>query len=553
MKQQSNNQQLSASPNRKRWIAVIALLFVIAAAVTAFFLMRGSRGSLLAGRPVPEPSGEFSAPDSNIASSGFALQPGDVMIEISPDKLANAHLKIEAAVSQPNVSMPDAGVRTTGTVESNAYKETPVLPIAGGIVREVGAQLGDKVARGQRLAVIFSTELADAQADYLKMQAELEKHHQRFRRTEQLVEIGAASREDFEAVSAEYKIEQVKLAAMKQKLTLLGMKTKQMDEMNKTEQVSSLIAVEAPAPGTILSRTVNIGEVVMTGKELFRVADLSRVWVIGQIYEKDFAAVRVGTAAAITTAAYPGNNFNGRVSYIAPQVDAQTRTSQVRVEVANPGEMLRLGMFVDVSFGGASAATGGQTVAAVPRAALQFIGGKQVVYVATDKPGAFAQRNVAAGDDMNGLVPISSGLAAGDRVVTEGSFLLRAESLKLNPAQLNAANEAQPRATQPATNEAAPPKEPKENAAKIQTVNVALTEKGYRPNSVKLRKDVPARLVFTRKVEGGCGTEVLITDYGIKRELPFNQPVTIEFTPNKTGEVKFACGMDMLKGKLIVR
>ncbi len=542
MEHQPNNQQTSVPPNRKRQIAVVALLLV-AVAATAFFLLRGSRGNSFAGRPVPEPSSEFSQSVSNADSHGFTSQPGDVLIEIQPDKLANAQLKIEAVVAQPNASMPDNAVRTTGTVEANAYKETPVLPIAGGIVREVGAQLGDKVARGQKLAVIFSTEFSEAQAGYLKMQAEIERHHHHYQRIEKLVEIGAASREEFEQAAAEYKMEQANLSAMRQRLLLFGMTAKQLEEMSKAGQVSSLITVEAPTSGTILSRTVNAGEVVMMGKEMFRIGDLSRVWVIGQLYEKDFAAVRVGTAAAITTAAYPGRNFGGRVSYIDPRVDAQTRTSQVRVEVTNPAEMLRLGMFVDVGFGNSSATTGGQGVVAVPRTALQFIGGKQVVYIATGKPGAFAQRDVTAGQEMNGLIPIYSGVAVGDRVVTEGSFLLRAESLKLNPAQL--AQAASVQSPQPSPTQTINPK--------TQTVSVVLNEKGFSPGGIKLRKDVPARLTFTRKVESGCGTEVLIADYGIRRDLPFNQPVTVEFTPNKTGEFKFACGMDMLKGKLIVR
>ena len=544
MEHQLNNQQTSTPPNRKRRIAVVALLLV-AVAATAFFLLRGSRGNSFAGRPVPEPSGEFSQSVSNAHSHGFTSQPEDVLIEIQPDKLANAQLKIETVIAQPNTTMPDNAVRTTGTVEANAYKETPVLPIAGGIVREVGAQLGDKVARGQKLAVIFSTELSEAQAGYLKMQAEIERHHHHYQRIEKLVEIGAASREEFEQASAEYKMEQANLSAMRQRLLLFGMTAKQLEEMSKVGQLSSLITVEAPTQGTILSRTVNAGEVVMMGKEMFRIADLSQVWVIGQLYEKDFAAVRVGTSAAITTAAYPGRNFSGRVSYIDPRVDAQTRTSQLRVEIANPAEMLRLGMFVDVTFGSASAATGGQNIAAIPRAALQFIGGKQVVYVATDKPGVFAQRTVAAGNEMNGMVPIYGGLATSDRVVTEGSFLLRAESLKLNPAQLTqAASMPSVQSPQPTPTQTFNPK--------TQTVSVVLNEKGFSPGSIKLRKDVPARLTFTRKVESGCGTEVLIADYGIRRELPFNQSVTVEFTPNKTGEFKFACGMDMLKGKLIV-
>jgi len=211
--------------------------------------------------------------------------------------------------------------------------------------------------------------------------------------------------------------------------------------------------------------------------------------------------------------------------------------------------MLRLGMFVDVNFSGASAAATSHSIVAVPRAALQYIGGKQVVYIATDKSGSFAQREVQAGPEMNGMMPISGGLAVGDRVVTESSFLLRAESLKLNPSQLAAeAQAAMNGISAPATMAAA-----KDNAGKIQTVSVSLTEKGFEPGSVKLRKGVPTRLAFTRKVEASCGTEVVIPDYGIKRELPFNQTVAVEFTPNKTGEIQFACGMDMFKGKLIDR
>jgi hypothetical protein len=177
---------------------------------------------------------------------------------------------------------------------------------------------------------------------------------------------------------------------------------------------------------------------------------------------------------------------------------------------------------------------------------VQYIGGKQVVYLATDKAGSFVQREVNAGTEANGLIPIYNGLAAGERLVTEGSFLLRAESLKLNPAQLTAATP--PPAQQPQQPISAQKTEPASQA-----VSVTLTEKGYQPDSIRLRRDVPARLTFTRKVEQGCGTEIVFPDYGIRRELPFNTPVVIEFTPGRKGEFKFACGMDMLRGKLIVR
>ncbi|MGH9850995.1 MAG: efflux RND transporter periplasmic adaptor subunit [Blastocatellia bacterium] len=552
MEEQNSRQE--SQPRRKQWIIALLVLLIAAAAIAAFLYARGSRRGSLTGRPVPEPSGDFATLSSNPTSGAVTPRPGDVVIEIAPDKLANAQIKIEAAVEPSGFSAMTGGLRATGTVQANAYKETPVLPIAGGVAREVNAQLGDRVKRGQKLAVIFSAELADAQADFLRMQAGLEKHHHRYKRTADLAEIGAASRQELEEATADYKTEQAKLSAMRQKLALLGLSAQQMNELERDGQVSALITVESPASGTILSRTVNIGEVVMSGKELFRVADLSTVWVIGQIYEKDFATTRVGTPAAITTPAYPDKKFTGRVSFIDPRVDPQTRTAQVRVEVANPGEMLKLGMFVDVSFGNQPAASSsGQPVAAAPRAALQYIGGKQVVYLATDKAGSFVQREVNAGTEANGLIPVYNGLAAGDRLVTEGSFLLRAESLKLNPAQLTAAT---PPPGQPQSQSVSGAQQPigaQKTEPASQAVSVTLTEKGYQPDSIRLRSHVPARLTFTRKVEQGCGTEVVIPDYGIRRELPFNTPVVIEFTPGKAGEFKFACGMDMLRGKLIVR
>jgi RND family efflux transporter MFP subunit len=503
-------------------------------------------------------------PDFDVAPSSMgdaAPRPGDLLITIPPEKLENARLKIEAAAAQPIATTVAGGLRTTGTIEANAYKVVPVTPIAGGVVREVSPMLGDRVRRGQKLATIFSTELADAQTAYLGMLAEIEKHHQKYKRAEKLVEIGAASREEFEEVGAAYKIEQARLTAARQRLLLLGMSAKQVDDLRDSDQMSALITVESPASGTILSRSVNAGEVVTMGKELFRVADLSTVWVIGQIYEKDFASVRIGAPAVITAPAYPGKTFVARVSYIDPRVEPQTRTAQIRIEVKNPGEILRLGMFVDVSFSDQGPnVTGGQMVVGIPRSAVQLIDAKQVVFVAANQPGVFAQREVSAGQEFNGVVPIYAGLNAGERVVAEGSFLLRAESLKLDPSQLTALQKQSAAAARPVAQQSfndpakAKSSQPLQSGRdQMQSVTVILNDRGYEPESFGLRRGVPARITFVRKVDASCGTEIVLEEYGIKRELPLNQPVVVEFTPSKTGEFKFACGMDMLRGKILVK
>src|SRR6266545_3158057 len=212
----NTNQNAAASP-RERWLAIGAFLLIVVAGALGYWFMRGTGHSSLAGRPVPTPDFDVAPPPAG----GAVPRPGEMLITIQPDKLENAHFKIEAADTNTGASINTSALRTTGTIEP-------------------------------------------------------------------------ASREEFEEVSAEYKIEQAKLTAARQKLLLLGMSAKQLDDLRDSNQTGALISVEAPASGAILSRSVNQGEVATMGKELFRIADLSTVWVIGQIYEKDFAEARVG-------------------------------------------------------------------------------------------------------------------------------------------------------------------------------------------------------------------------------------------------------------------
>ncbi|MEK6289538.1 MAG: efflux RND transporter periplasmic adaptor subunit [Acidobacteriota bacterium] len=537
----------------KRWVVVAVVLLAAVAIAVTWLLTRGSSPGSIAGRPVPAPTGESVPAPPGAASTGAPPRSGEMVITLSPDKLANAQLKTEVVAEQTGMpSAGAAGIRTTGTVQSNAYKEVPVFPIAGGIVRQINIELGNKVNRGQTLATIFSSELADAEAAYLKMAAEVEEHHKHHTRTIDLVEIGAASREELEQATSMKKTAEASLASARERLILLGLSEKQIEELRTAQKFPKpLIAVESPASGTVVGRAVNTGEVVMQGKEMFRVADLSSVWVIAQIYERDFQTVNVATPAVITTSAYPGRTFNGRVSYIDPRVDPQTRTAQVRVELANPREVLRLGMFVDVNFsGGVQAAPGGQTVLAVPRSAVQTIGAKQIVYVVTDRPGSFVQREVSTGQEVNGMLPVYNGVSAGERVVTEGSFLLRAESLKLNPAQ--SAATASAASGEPVNQAQAATRAPQQEAG-VQAVTVKVTGEGFQPDRINLRQGIPARLTFVREIEETCATSIVIPEFNIKQDLPFKEPVVLEFRPTKAGVFDFTCGMKMLSGKIVVR
>jgi RND family efflux transporter MFP subunit len=309
-----------------------------------------------------------------------------------------------------------------------------VISLVSGIVRSVRAELGQTVGRGQTLAVVSSNELAEAESRYVTAFAELDEHHKHHRRTERLVEIGAASREEFEMATTKLKTAEADVANMRQKLLLLGLSPQRVNGLNTSSQVSSEVTIPSPASGCITTRTVNPGEVIEANKELMRVTDLSSVWVVGQVYEKDLGRVIVGSGASVSTDAYPGRVFRGRVSYVDPRVDPATRTAQVRIELANPGQALKIGMYVNVAFatiGGAE-----NTVPVVPVVAVQNINNQQTVFVATNDANVFVLRPVRLGPESNGYYPVLEGLVVGDRVVTEGSFLLRAEWLKMNPSNV---------------------------------------------------------------------------------------------------------------------
>ena len=161
---------------------------------------------------------------------------------------------------------------------------------------------------------------------------------------------------------------------------------------------------------------------------MLRVADLSSVWVVAQVYEKDLAAIHKGAGVSITSEAYPGRVFRGQVSYVDPSLDPSTRTVQVRIELANPGQMFKIGMYVNVAFPGVNRST--STVPTVPATAVQNMEDEQVVFVAGDIPGSFEKRVVRTGPESNGRYVVMEGLHVGERIVTDGSFSLRAEWLK---------------------------------------------------------------------------------------------------------------------------
>jgi membrane fusion protein, heavy metal efflux system len=387
---------------------------------------RGPAASRDAQTPAASPNaGTMPGMSGMPAPTGPAAAGAEEAIEVSltPEAIERAGIKIVEAKAQSAVS----GVTVPGTVMSNAYRDTKVNALVGGIVRQVMVELGAEVHRNAPLAVIFSSELADAQTKYLSMRAMLEADHRKLERTQKLVALGSASRQELEEVTAVHIGHETEVAAARQRLLLLGLSSERVTRLETASQVVSEVTVTSPADGLVIARSVNPGQVINAGQELFVVADLSTVWAIGDLYERDFSRVRVGSVAIVTVPSRPDRTVKGRVSYIDPRVDPATRTAKVRVEVPNRGGDLRLGMFVTMSI--ETGTTERATV--VPRAAVQTIGDRSVVYVpAEGEEGKFVERAVKLGPPAGEFVPVLNGLKPGDKVVTEGSFYLRAEAAR---------------------------------------------------------------------------------------------------------------------------
>ncbi len=419
-------------------------------------------------------------------------------------------------------------------VEPNAYKVIAVTPLIGGRITQVRVELGQHVQRGQTIAQIFSPELAESQTRYISARAELEAHERELARTEKLVQIGSASRQELERIHAEHTSRRAGLQSAASRLRLLGLSERAIEALDPGKTFDATISVPAPIAGVVTERLANVGMNVDPATKLFTVVDLSSVWVVADVYEQDFARIEIGASARVTTSAYPNLMLEGRVSYIDPQVNAASRTARVRVEVPNPRRELRFGMFVEVLLG----ADGKESVL-IPRSAVQNVGERSVVYLVNPaNDGEFVEREVRLGAQAGEQVSVLAGLRLGDVVVSQGSFSVRAERERLGLRSGTAATAADAGAQR--------------SSESLQSARISVGEQGYEPARVNLRAGVPARLTFIRTTDKTCGTDVLFPALNIKRALPLNEAVVIELTPAKAGDLAFVCGMNMLKGVVVV-
>ena len=309
-------------------------------------------------------------------------------------------------------------LRLTGTVAYNAFNTTPVITQVGGPVSRILVVPGQHVKEGEPMLDVSSPDYSQLLDAYLKAADAFRLADKFYVRAQGLYEHHAIAERDLEQAESDRSQAQADLNAAEQGLKILGIKNP--EDLAKAPS-SALIPVLAPISGEVVERLVQPGQVVQAGQtQAFTISDLSTVWVLANVYQADLAYVRDGDDVVVETDAYPGS-FHGRISYISPALDPNTRTLQARILVDNPGEKLKRDMYCTVTV------TAGvlSNVIAVPNASILHDDNNQpFVYVATGQT-QFGRRDVNLGESQNGQTQITKGISVGDRVVGDGSLFLQ--------------------------------------------------------------------------------------------------------------------------------
>ena len=334
-----------------------------------------------------------------------------------------AHLSPEALRrSDIRLGTAEAGVLTgalevPAEVQLNPDRVAHVSPLVDGQLLSVNATLGDEVDRGARLARLRSVDLGLARAELSRTTAMREVAQQNLERQRRLRSQGISSERSLLEAQLAYEQANAERAAARSRLRVFGVRGGGGPDMN----------LESPIGGLVVERHAAQGENVSPADTLFKIADVSRVWVIGRVYEQQVAQVVEGMEAMLTLNAYPGRSWTGTIDYIGATLDETTRTLPVRVEVENPDGLLRPGLFGSLRL--VSGEPNDSTVV-VPLSAIQTYENRTVVFVPGDEQGEFIAYPVTVGRESGQQAEVLQGLEPGARVVVDGAFVIKSELMR---------------------------------------------------------------------------------------------------------------------------
>jgi membrane fusion protein, heavy metal efflux system len=459
--------RFSIASSRTRNLAIVTVVIIFAiVAVIAIALSKRN-----------DPKSTEVKVNTEAGEAGHEDEHAGDEIKLSPEALAATTIELEGVTQRPAVAL----IRVTGTVETNQQQSQQATPLVSGRIERVNVGQGDEVRAGSVLAIISSPEIAEMhgklheaetakalaernlqrvqraenRAAVLSARAKLDEAEATLKRTRRLIELGAGAGKDliaaetaFKTAKADYDFQsnislnrelqeasaavettRVDVSHIRDQLRALGV-TVLEGERHDHSKDTSLVELRSPTSGTVVERSVNAGAGIQAGTALFTISNTSSVWIIANVPEAQVGSIRVGTPAEVRAAGLGNNAIAGRVNYIDPRLNEETRTARVRIELTNPGGRLRSGMFVEVGFQASSGSATGEELM-VRAEAVQRIGDRNVVFIPQEgEPGTFVVRDVELGGVVDGYQRVLSGLQVGERVVTKGSFTLKTQLMK---------------------------------------------------------------------------------------------------------------------------
>ena len=384
---------------------------------------------LFTDRPAAEPAKEEHANE---------LPAGTVEVPEAAQKNAGIEVNAVATTRLPGT------LEVTGIVTPDESRVAHVRPLAKGVVERINVSLGSRVTAGQPLLTYDNIELGQLVGEFLTEQSALrqtqtdrEVKRTGMDRAEALIKIEAIAQQELDLRRAEFRNSEAAVASaearvsrVEEQLHRFGLSDQDLralrpDANEAPHRAASHSTLRAPFAGVITKFDVAVGEVVESEKELFTVADISTVWVLADVYEKDLAKITTTGTVTVKVDAYPDRTFSGRITHVSDLIDPATRAAKVRCVVDNRDGALKLDMFAKITLGTAEE----RQAITVPADAVQQVDNQALVFVRQSET-RFERKNVQVGRRSGDLVEILGGLTEGDRVVGKGSFYLKTALLR---------------------------------------------------------------------------------------------------------------------------
>ncbi|HXN16919.1 MAG TPA: efflux RND transporter periplasmic adaptor subunit [Candidatus Binatus sp.] len=374
---------------------------------SAYIGLAGALAILLAGCSSERGANEMTSYSSNESKTDTAS-----LFTIPQDQMSHVQVVTVQA------SKLTRTLRLTGAVAYNAFSTTPVITQVGGPVAKILVVPGDRVKRGQPLLEVSSPDYSLLLAAYLKARDTFRVADKNYERAQDLFAHHAIADRDLLQAESDRIQAQADLSAAQEGMRILGIP--KPEDLEKSP-ISAQIPLLAPIGGEIVERLVSPGQVMQAGTtQAFTISDMSTVWVMANIYQGDLAYVKDGDPATITTDSYP-DKFSGKISFISPALDPNTRTLQARIVVDNPGGKLKKDMYCVATV---TAGTISNAIAVPDSSILRDDENQPFVYVASNS-NQFGRRPVDIGQTENGQTQVLKGLSPGDKVAANGSLFLQ--------------------------------------------------------------------------------------------------------------------------------